>query len=343
MNAEVVRQRRLLMVVVPAALIAAGLVAWSLGGRTVSTDNAYAKALTVDITPEVTGQAVSVPVKANQRVAKGDLLFAVDPGNYEIAVRTAQAEVYLQMAHVESLRSEIREALAKKKKAQTDADYYTREVQRLENLREKSAVSQSQLDDMRHKRDAAVDEVAALEQDYRRIGIALNYDLSLPTEKHPFYTAAVAQLDKAKLDLARTRVVAPMDGVITNKSVNQGDLVSPGRPVMTLVQADGLWVDANLKETELTHVRVGQPVEVHFDVYPGVTYAGSVESIAPATGSEFALLPPQNASGNWVKVVQRIPVRIHVDVQPGQPPLRAGLSAEVDIDTGVRRIQRWFH
>lgn len=342
MSTDVANKRRLFMLVIPGVLLVAGLVAWSAGGRVVGTDNAYAKALTVEVTPQVTGKAISVPVKANQAVAKGELLFAVDPGDYEIAVRRAQAEVYLQWAHVEALRAEIRETLARKKKSQTDVAYYANELARLESLREKSAISQAQLDEMRHKRDAANDEVAMLEQEYRRIGIALNYDLGLPVDKHPYYTAAVAQLDKAKLDLARTRVVAPMAGIVSNKRVAEGDLVSPGMPALSLVQADDLWVEANLKETELTHVRVGQPVAVHFDVYPGVDYAGTVESISPATGAEFALLPPQNASGNWVKVVQRVPVRIRVTVGPDQPPLRAGLSAAVDIDTGLRRFERWL-
>lgn len=342
MNTEVARQRRLLMVVVPAVLLAAGAVLWGLGGRVISTDNAYAKALTVEITPEVAGKAIAVPVQANQLVAKGELLFAIDPGDYDIAARVAQAEVYLQMARVEALRSEIRETAAKKRKAQADADYYAKEVRRLDSLREKSVIAESQLDEMRHQRDSAVAEVATLEQEYQRVAVGLGYDINLPVAKHPFYTAAVAQLDKARLDLARTRVTAPMSGVITNKAVNIGDLVSPGRPVLSLVQIDGLWVEANLKETELTYVQVGQPVTVHFDVYPGEEYQGTVASIAPATGAEFALLPPQNASGNWVKIVQRIPVRIHVTVQPGQPPLRAGLSAEVGIDTGKRHLQRLF-
>lgn len=340
MTTDVARKRRLLMVAVPVALLVTGLVLWGFGGRVVSTDNAYAKALMVEITPEVAGKAIAVPAQANQQVAQGELLFAIDPGDYEIAVRVAQAEVYLQMARVEALRSEIRETAAKQRKAQADADYYAKEVKRLESLREKSVIAESQLDAMRHERDSAVAEVATLAQEYRRVAVGLGYDLNLPMEKHPFYTAALAQLDKAKLDLARTRVTAPMAGVITNKSINVGDLVSPGRPVLSLVQGDTLWVEANLKETELTHVRVGQPVTVTFDAYPGEEYQGTVASIAPATGAEFALLPPQNASGNWVKIVQRIPVRIHVTVQPGQPPLRAGLSAEVGIDTGKRHLQR---
>lgn len=342
MNAEVVRQRRLLMLVIPSALIALGLIAWSLGGRTVDTDNAYAKALTVDIVPQVAGEIVELPVKANDRVKKGDLLFAIDPTDYRIAVDAAQAELYIQWARVEALRPEFRATAEEKRKASTDAEYYAKEVERLENLRQKQAVSEAQLDDVRHKRDAARAEAAALEQEHRRAGVGLGQNVNLPKEKHPYYQGALAKLEKAKLDLERTRVLAPMDGVVTNKTIAQGDMAVAGRETLSLVHDSDIWVEANLKETELTHVHAGQSVTVSFDVYPGEEYTGTVESIAPATGAEFALLPPQNASGNWVKIVQRVPVRIRVDVQKGQPPLRAGLSADVGIDTGKCRIQRLF-
>lgn len=340
MNTAVARKRRILMLGLPAVLLGAGLVAWGLSGRTVGTDNAYARAVTVDILPEVPGRIVALPVRANQPVRKGDLLLAIEPADYELAVREAQAEVYVQMARVEALRPEMRAMLEKKRKAMAEADYYTREAARLEGLHARQAVTEAQLDDVRHRRDAALAEVQAFEQEYRQVGTGLGNNINLPLEKHPFYTAAVARLEKARLDLARTRITAPMDGVVTNKQANPGDMAMPGRTALSLVQDSGLWVEANLKETELTHVAPGQPVTVDFDVYPGVEYRGEVESIAPATGAEFALLPPQNASGNWVKVVQRIPVRIRVDMQPGQPPLRAGLSAQVHIDTGRNHLQR---
>lgn len=342
MNAEVVKKRRLLMIVVPGVLLAIGVAAWLLSGRTVGTDNAYAKAVTVDVAPQVGGRVIEVPVKTNDRVMKGDLLFAIDPADHEIAVRAAESELYIQWARVEALRPEYRAMQAEMNKAAGEAEYYAREVQRLESMRDKQAVSESQLDDMRHKRDAARAEAAALVQEHQRAGVALGHNVNLPKEKHPFYTAALAKLDQAKLDLARTRVLAPADGVVTNKNVVVGDTAAAGRSVLSIVEDSGIWVEANLKETELTHVSVGQPAAVHFDLYPGVDYTGAVESISPATGAEFALLPPQNASGNWVKIVQRIPVRIRIDVQEGLPPLRAGLSAEVAIDTGSNRLQRLF-
>jgi membrane fusion protein (multidrug efflux system) len=335
-------KRRLLMLFVPAVLLVMGAVLYLAGGRATTTDNAYVKALTVDIAPEVAGKVVELPVKPNDRVKKGDLLFAIDDADYRIAVSAAQSELYIQWARVEALRPELREVGEKKKKAEHEAAYYAREVERLENLRNTQAVSESQLADMQHKRDAMRAEILALEQEFQRAGVALGHNVNLPKEKHPFYTLALAKLDKAKLDLARTRVLAPADGVISNKSIAVGDLAQPGRTVLSIVQDSETWVEANLKETELADVRVAAPVTVTLDVYPGVEYAGEVESISPATGAEFALLPPQNASGNWVKVVQRIPVRIRITPREGQPPLRAGLSAEVAIDTGRNKFQRWF-
>jgi len=333
-------RRRVLMIGVPAVLLALGGIAFLAGGRYTGTDNAYVKALTVDIAPEVAGKIIELPVKTNDRVRKGDLLFAIDKADYEIAVAAAQSELYIQWARVEALRPEMREVAEKKKKAIQEEAYYAREVTRLEELRTQQAVSESQLADMQHKRDSMRSEILELEQEYQRAGVGLGHDVNLPKEKHPFYTLAMAKLDKAKLDLARTRVFAPADGVITNKSIAAGDLVQPGRTVLSIVQDSETWVEANLKETDLTDVRVGAAVTVTLDVYPGVEYQGAVESISPATGAEFALLPPQNASGNWVKIVQRVPVRIHVEQHAGQPPLRAGLSAEVAIDTGRNRFQR---
>lgn len=341
-DADNTRQRRILMLGVPAVLLAIGGALYLAGGREVTTDNAYVKALTIDIVPEVGGKVVEMPVKANDRVKQGDLLFAIDPADYRIAVKAAEADLLLQWARVEALRPEMRAALEQKRKASTEAEYYAKEVQRLENLRAKQAVSESQLDDMRHRRDAALAEAAAYEQEYRRAGVALGFDVNLPKEKHPFYQAAEAQLEKAKLNLERTRVTAPMDGVVTNKMIAAGDQAVPGRTALSLVKDSDVWVEANLKETELDGVNIGAAVRVELDVHPGEEYRGEVESISPATGAEFALLPPQNASGNWVKVVQRIPVRIRITPQPGQPPLRAGLSAEVAIDTGRNRFHKLF-
>lgn len=335
-------KRRLFMLVIPSVLLALGAALYLAGGRYTSTDNAYVKALTIDIAPQVAGKLLEVPVKTNDRVKKGDLLFAIDDADYRIAVAAAQSELYIQWARVEALRPELREVGEKKKKAEHEAEYYAREVQRLENLRTTQAVSEAQLAEMQHKRDAMRSEILALEQEYQRAGVALGFDVNLPKEKHPFYTLAQSKLDKAKLDLSRTRVTAPADGVISNKSIAIGDLAQPGRTVLSIVQDSEIWVEANLKETELADVHVGAAAVVTLDVYPGVEYHGEVESISPATGAEFALLPPQNASGNWVKVVQRIPVRIAIAAQEGQPPLRAGLSAEVAIDTGRNNFRRLF-
>jgi membrane fusion protein (multidrug efflux system) len=224
------------------------------------------------------------------------------------------------------------------KTARTNVDFYQREYQRQADLAGRQVVSQAQLDKARRDLDTARQQAASLVQQLASIAADLNGDPNIPVEKHPRYLAAEAARDQAARDLAHTVVKAPTAGVVTNvDSLQPGEYLAAASPAFSLVAIDHVWVEANPKETQLTYVRPGQPATVDVDTYPGVEWRGEVASLSPASGSEFALLPAQNTSGNWVKVVQRIPIRIRIKTQPGQPPLRAGMSVEVEIDTGHRR------
>ena len=198
-------------------------------------------------------------------------------------------------------------------------------------------VSSPQLDEAAHNLTDARQQLPALRQELARILAQLGGQPDLAPETHPRYLAAKAQLDQARLDLEHTAVAAPAAGILSNLTLRPGDYVRAGASVFSLVETDHLWVEANFKETDLTHVVAGQPATVEIDTYPGVVWQTRVGSISPASGAEFALLPPQNSTGNWVKVVQRIPVRLNVESRAGQPVLRAGMSATIEIDTGYRR------
>jgi membrane fusion protein (multidrug efflux system) len=327
--------RRLLLLIGP--LVAIGVAAWMYlaGGRYVGTDNAYVQADMLTIAAEVSGRAVEVPVATNQRVEAGQLLIRIDDTPYRIAVMQARAQLAAAHDEIQALHAAYRAAGEQLKQARNDVQFQTRELRRLQGLAAEKFVSEAQIDAAQQKLTGAQTALAALEQEAARIKASLGGDPRLPVERHPRYLAAQAQLEKAELDLARTEIRAPRPGVIGSGPPLPGDLVSAGRPLFSLVFMDDVWVDANLKETDLTNVQVGQPATITVDAYPGKVWRARVASISPASGAEFSLLPPQNATGNWVKVVQRIPVRLALESDAGLPPLRAGMSAVVEIDTAA--------
>jgi membrane fusion protein (multidrug efflux system) len=197
--------------------------------------------------------------------------------------------------------------------------------------------SASKRDESQNDARAAADRVSTAREKLQRVLAALNGDPQLPTESHPMVRERTAARERAALDLARTTVRAPVDGVVVNMRLQQGELIRAATPLFSLVVLSRPWVEANYKETELTHVKVGQKATVVLDTYPDETWEALVESVSPATGAEFAILPPQNASGNWVKVVQRLPVKLRLLPHVGESPLRAGMTATVKIDTGRQR------
>ncbi|NQW49912.1 MAG: HlyD family secretion protein [Rhodospirillales bacterium] len=329
--------RLALLFVVPLMAVAGAGWWWLSGGRYVSTDNAYVKAHIVQIAPEVSGQVRRVLTKDHANVQAGDQLLTIESRPFRLALDSAEAELDSARAHVENLRGIWREAVAELADAEARAVYFQRQAQRQEELAVKGVASASKRDESLNDARAAADRVSTAREKLRRVLAALNGDPELAAEAHPMVREKTAARERAALDLARTTVRAPVDGVVVNMRLQQGEQVKAATPLFSLVVLSRPWVEANYKETELTHVKVGQKATVALDTYPGVTWEALVESVSPATGAEFAILPPQNASGNWVKVVQRLPVKLRLLPHVGEPPLRAGMTATVKIDTGRQR------
>ncbi|MCK9992827.1 MAG: membrane fusion protein, multidrug efflux system [Alphaproteobacteria bacterium] len=327
------RLRAMLLLGVPALVIILAAFFYFTGGRYVETDNAYMKASRVAISPEISGPILTMAVSENQPVEKGELLFQIDDAPYRIALAQAQARLETVRAEVETLKSGYRETQQQLEMARTDAAYAESEFARKSTLSKRNVVSVADLDKARHDRNMAQDRVTIATRALERLQAQLGGDLDIVTVQHPLYLEAAANAEKAALDLVRTSVRAPFAGIAAN-TPNPGYYARPGVAVMSLVANQDLWVEANFKETQLTYVLPGQPVALHIDTYPDHEWHGLVKSIAPASGSEFSIIPAQNATGNWVKVVQRIPVRITVLPEEGAPPLRAGMSVVVEIDTG---------
>ncbi|NJD32825.1 MAG: HlyD family secretion protein [Gammaproteobacteria bacterium] len=333
--------RPILLWVLPSIVVVAGVVLYGMGGRYASTDNAYLKEDRVDVAAQVSGDVREVRVAENQPVEPGQVVLVLDDTLPRVAVQRAEAELARARVDVEGLRAAYREKLGELEVARDTQKYAVDEFERQRQLADRKLVPASQLDSAHRSADLAVGTVGILqlqaEQARARLG-----DPDLPTDRHPEVLAAAAELARARVDLERTVVKAPRAGVVSHLP-QVGDRVNAGQPAFAVVTSRSLWVEANFKETDLEWVRPGQHATIEVDTYPGREWTGTVESISQATGAEFSLLPPQNASGNWVKVVQRIPVRIAIDVQPDDPPLRSGASARVEIDTGAhRRIDRWL-
>ncbi len=327
------RRHLFLWIFGPAVVIAVAGWMYLTSGRYVSTDNAYIGANQINIAPQVSGRVAEVDVGENQAVHKGEVLFRIDPEPLQIAEQRMRA----QMDTIHSLLNAARAGYAS---AQASLDSATeamrvakRQYERMKQLRAKGLVAQKALDDAANNyadtkgtRDA---DVAALSKAQSLLGGLP----ATPDQDLAGYKLAAAEYAQTKLNLAHATVRAPVDGVIGKTDLQPGDFLQVGQPAMPLV-AVHVWVDANFKETDLTHVKVGQPVRVEVDAYPDHVWKGRVQSISPASGARFSVLPAQNATGNWVKIVQRIPIRIAIDDQSDGPTLRAGMSSNVEIDTG---------
>ncbi|MDH4565238.1 HlyD family secretion protein [Pseudomonas sp. BN414] len=329
-------RRLVLMVLAPCCVIAISIGIYLHGGRYVETDNAYVKADKVPLSSDVSGTVLEVSARENQEVQAGQLLFRIDPASFRIAAAKAEAKLAQTRTDIASLKASYHEKKAELALTRTRVEFSARDWQRQENLASKGFLSAAKLDEARQLKQIAEQEQLAKEHDLTRIAESLGGDVNMPIEEHPSYLAALAELEQARLDLARVEVRAPLPGRVSNLP-KPGQYASAGSTAMTLVVDGNLWIEANFPEKDLTHVQPGQRVEVRFDIYPSKSWNGVVESLSPATGSEFSVLPAQNATGNWVKVSQRIPVRIRLEAQAEAPPLRAGLSAIVEVDTNHRR------
>jgi len=325
-----------LLVAVPLIALIAGAALWLQGGRFVETDNAFVKADKVPVSAEVSAVVVEVLVRENEIVQAGQPLFRLDPAPFRVAVAKAEAKLGQVRTDLAAMKASYREKQTQIVLARTRLEFARKEQARQADLAARRFISASKLDDARRAAEIAEQEMRAQQQDLQRIAAALGGGPDVPVESHPMYRAALAELEQARLDLSRTEVRASLDGTVSHLP-KPGQFVAAGATVAALVADARPWVEANFPEKDLTHVHPGQPAEVRIDTWPERVWTGVVESLSPATGAEFSILPPQNASGNWVKIAQRVPVRLRLDEAHDAPRLRAGLSATVRIDTGHRR------
>ncbi len=327
---------RLVMWSLPFIVILATLGVWLSSGRYVSTDNAYVKGDRAQIATELSGIIVEVPVQENQHVSRGQLLFKLDDQSYRHALARIDSEIETARADIRGLRAQWRTRREEIKAASSQLNFAQAEFDRQSDLAEKKIASTQKLQETRMGLEVARQRISAAEEDLLRIEAALAGDPKIHPDDHPKVKQLMAAREEALLQLRRTTIESPLDGIVSKRPV-PGSYATAGVPIMVIVADTDLWIEANFKETELTLVRPGQQAIIKVDTYPDAECTGSVASISQATGAEFAVLPPQNASGNWVKVVQRIPVRIAVACREGDPPLRVGMSTTVEIDTGHSR------
>jgi membrane fusion protein (multidrug efflux system) len=329
--------RLVLLVGVPLAAAAVALHLYARGGRHVETDNAYVKAHIIAVSAEVAGRVVEVAVRDNQAVTKGQLLFRIDAAPFEVAIARADAQAAVVRTDLDSLRAEHRVALAEAVEAQARIDFLERQLERQQRLKERGMTRDDAVDEARHNLEAARARLTAVKERTARVLASLGGDPNLPAARHPRSLEAQAARSAAQLDLGHTRVTAAAAGVVSNMKLQPGEYVARGVPVFSIIETGDTWIEANFKETQLAGVRVGQAARIVADAYPGVEWRARVSAIAPATGAEFAVLPPQNATGNWVKIVQRVPVHFAIEQTADQPPLRAGMTVTVSVDTGRAR------
>ena len=325
----------------PLLLLGIGAYVYITGGRYAETDNAYIKADKVSLSAQVSGPITEVLVGENQHVTSGQVLFRIDQAPFKLALTKAQDHQAGIRTLLTSVVASYRQKQAELDRDITDEKFNEREFKRQSELASKNLASQSTLDGARHNMEMATRQVAITRQALSQLAAQLGGNPDAPLEQHPLYRETQAAVDDAELSLSHTEARAPFDGIVRNKP-EPGQYVRAGEPVMALIADKGMWIEANFKETELTHVQPGQQVDISVDTYPGHHWHGHVASLSQASGAEFSLLPPQNATGNWVKVVQRIPVRIEIDNEPGSPDLRAGMSTVVSIDTHHHRVLPGF-
>src|SRR6202166_4000824 len=333
------RMRFILLVVVPVIAVVTGLVFYMMGGRYVSTDDAYVHAAKLMVSTDISGLVSEVDVREGQAVKAGDVLFRVDPRQFQIALENTKASLAQTALSLQAMKQDYtrmqQDIAAQQSQVDMDQNTFDRDTALIKT----NAVAQSTYDQAHFALEGDKSKLESLrtlsQVQLARLGGNPDFDVT----QHPQYLQVKAQVDEAQRQLDHTVVNAPFAGIVTNvPSIAPGKYLQASMTAFYLVAADHVWVVANPKETELTYVRTGQSASVTVDTYPDMQWSGSVESISPAAAQEFSLLPAQNTSGNWVKVVQRIPVRVRIDTNDkGLPPVRPGMSVEVDVDTGHSR------
>ena len=328
--------RPLLLASVPLLIVAVGACLWLTSGRFVGTDNAYVAQDKVAVSSDVAGRIVAVAVRENQPVKAGDLLFRIDPDPYSIAVAQADTAIANAQVALTGLKADYAGTSADIQAARDAIQNATEDYGRQQQLMQQGFTTRARLQQAQHALEQARAQLANAQGEAAQAQARLATGSAVPGA-NPAIAAAQVQRRKAALDLDRTTVRAPVDGTISQSDRLQvGQMMVTGLPAVSIVANGRSWVEANFKETDLNHMRVGQPAEVTFDAYPGLALKGHVQSIGAGTGSEFSILPAQNATGNWVKVTQRVPVRIAIDdASPRQ--LIAGQSADVTVDVRSAR------
>jgi membrane fusion protein (multidrug efflux system) len=331
------RLRMVLLIALPLIALAIGAFMYLGSGRYITTDNAYVGAQKVLITPDISGKIARIIVREGQHVKAGDELFEIDREPFRIAVDQAQAKLATVRTDFTNLKSDYQIYRELADVAQQNAELKTSNVERKKALVASRAGSEVDYETaISAQLTARLQARLAVQRKDQAFNQLLG-DPSLPIEKFPPYIQAAAALEQAQRDLDHTLLRAPIDGMATQvDNIQLGRFVTAGTPVFSVIDDSAPWVDANPKETDITHLQIGQRATVYIDTFPDTTFSGTVESVSPGTGAQFAILPAQNASGNWVKVVQRVPLRVRLDKNPMLSKLRAGMSANVEIDTGER-------
>ena len=331
------RLRKPLLLAAPVAVVLVVLYFYLTGGRYESTDNAYVQAGLVAVTANVDGPVVAVEVHDNQSVKAGDVLFRIDPAPFQVAVDEAAARLADMRAQVEARQASYHQGQAELQSARDTLAFAEREAARQKSLLAEGIASQSQYDQAKLAVQTARQQIATNVQKNAGIVATLSGSVDAPIDDQPSVKQARAALERAQLNLDYTVVRAPQDGIVTKvHQLQVGSYVSAAKPVFTLA-GQRLWVEANFKESQLRYMRAGQPATFKIDAFPDLHLTGHLASFSPGTGNTFSLLPAENATGNWVKVVQRLPVELSIDQLPAGVALHSGLSVEVTVDTGHKR------
>jgi membrane fusion protein, multidrug efflux system len=335
------RWRRPLLILGPVALVVGALVFYFATGRYVTEEDAYVQAMNVSISPQVAGQVVTIAAKSNIAVRRDASLFNLDPEPYRIALANAEAQLGIARDQALTLIETYRARLKQIDEAKATADYAQTNYERQQHLYDTGAAPRATLDAAIRDLQTAKANLASLQREAAAALAQLGGNPDVPIDQQATVKQAQAAVDSAVRNLRLTSILAPFDGILHNvESIAVGAFLNAGQSAFPLVSTNDLYVEANIRETDLTYVRPGDPARIAIDAYPDAPVAGKVTTLAPASGSVFALLPPQNATGNWVKVVQRIPVRLSFGALPDGVALRAGMSVKVSIDTGHQRSFR---
>jgi membrane fusion protein (multidrug efflux system) len=339
--------RRVLMIGGVAIVALAALAFWLMGGRYVSTDDSYVQTAKLMVSTDVSGLVKTVNVREGEHVKKGQVLFTLDPHPFQIALDNAKAQLGQVVQTVESTKADYQSMLSTADAQRAQVDLNRRNYERFAALLKVNAIAPATYDQARLTLATSQQQLVAAEQTAKTELAKLNGNPDIAPDQTPQYQAAKAAVDEAQRQLDHATVRAPFAGIVAEvDSLQPGTLVISAMSAFSTTSAVGLigtekvWIEAHMKETDLTHVKSGDPVSITIDTYPDRTWQGHVDAVSAASGSAFSVLPAENASGNWVKVTQRIPTRIIIDRKKGDPELRSGMSAVVDIDTGRRTWQR---